>query len=153
MVITYRDLRALARQAAAGLRALGLRKGDRVCLLLPNRPEYAVAWLGASMLGVVLSPMNPSYKEREVGYQLGNTGAVAVLAQRELLPQVEAARGQAPDLRWVMVTGSEPVEGAPDVVPFGRLLRESRPSWGPMEEVEPENLLAMLYSSGTTGLP
>jgi long-chain acyl-CoA synthetase len=75
VTLTYRELYALARSAAAGLRALGLRKGDRLCLLMTNRPEYAIAWMAGSMLGIVLSPMNPSYKEREVGYQLEISGA------------------------------------------------------------------------------
>src|SRR5215831_6426658 len=56
VALTYRELHALVRSAAVGLRALGLRKGDRLCLLMANRPEYAIAWLAASMLGVVLSP-------------------------------------------------------------------------------------------------
>ncbi|HKB48319.1 MAG TPA: AMP-binding protein, partial [Ktedonobacterales bacterium] len=88
VTLTYRELYALARAAAVGLHALGLRKGDRLCLLMANRPEYPIAWMAASMLGVVLSPMNPSYKEREVAYQLANSEATAVLAQRDLLPLV-----------------------------------------------------------------
>jgi long-chain acyl-CoA synthetase len=153
LTITYRELYALAHSAAAGLRALGLRKGERLCLLLPNRPEYAIVWLGASMLGMVLSPMNPSYKEREVVYQLANSGASAILVQRELLPLVQAVRAQAPELRHVLVTGSEPVADAPDVVPFGQLLRGHAPSHAPLEVVTCADLLALPYSSGTTGLP
>ncbi|GAC1452333.1 MAG: long-chain fatty acid--CoA ligase [Ktedonobacterales bacterium] len=152
-LLTYRELLALARSAAAGLRALGLRKGQRLCLLLPNRPEYAIAWLGASMLGVVLSPMNPSYKEREVAYQLANSDASAILVQRELLPLVRAVRGQTPSLRHVLVTGSADVEEAPDALPFGRMLREFPPASGALEAVQPADLLALPYSSGTTGLP
>ena len=98
LTITFRELYALGRSAAAGLHALGLRKGDTLCLLMANRPEYAVAWVGASMLGVVLSPMNPSYRDREVTYQLSNSEATAVLVQRDLLPLVQAARGQAPQI-------------------------------------------------------
>jgi long-chain acyl-CoA synthetase len=153
VTITYRELHVLARSAAAGLHALGLRKGDRLCLFLPNRPEYVIAWLGASMLGVVVSPMNPSYKEREVGYQLENTGAVAALVHRDLLPVFQAARSQARDLRHVLVTGMDAVENVVDALPFGRLLRESPPHRGPYAEVQPEDLLALPYSSGTTGLP
>ncbi|HEX9057965.1 MAG TPA: AMP-binding protein [Ktedonobacterales bacterium] len=153
MVITYRELHALARHAAAALRELGLRKGDRLCLLLPNRPEYIIAWLGASMLGVVVSPMNPSYKEREVGYQLESTEAVAILTQRELLPLVQAVRGQAPALRHVLVTGGDAVEGAADVLAFGRLLREVKPARGAFDSVTSDDLLALPFSSGTTGLP
>ena len=70
ITLSYREVYSLSCAAAAGLHALGLRKGDTVCLLMLNRPEYMICWMAASMLGLVLSPMNPSYKEREVAYQL-----------------------------------------------------------------------------------
>jgi long-chain acyl-CoA synthetase len=151
VTLSYRDLYSLARSAAAGLYALGLRKGDRLCLLMANRPEYSIAWMAGSMLGLVLSPMNPSYKEREIAYQLENSGATAILAQRELLPLALAARGQAPALQHVLVTGSEPAGS--DAIPFGALIRAYSPSRAPAVEVKCDDLLALPYSSGTTGLP
>jgi long-chain acyl-CoA synthetase len=153
VTLTYRELYALARSAAAGLHALGLRKGDRVALLMMNRPEYSVAWMAGSMLGLVLSPMNPSYREREITYQLENSDAKAILVQRELLPLVQSVRAQAPELRYVLVTGGEPVGGDASVVPFGRLIREHSPERVPIVEVRGDDLLALPYSSGTTGLP
>ncbi|MGZ3640134.1 MAG: AMP-binding protein, partial [Ktedonobacterales bacterium] len=153
MTLTYRELYALVRSAAAALHELGLRKGDRLCLLLPNRPEYSIAWMAASMLGVVLSPMNPSYKEREIAYQLENTGAVAILVQRDLLPLVQAVRDQTPALRHILVTGSEDVADDASAVPFGRLIRSYSPERAPIVHVRGDDLLALPYSSGTTGLP
>lgn len=153
VTVTYRELYGLVRSAAVGLHALGLRKGDRVCLLMSNRPEFVITWLAASMLGLVLSPMNPSYKEREVAYQLENSGATAVVVQRELLPLVQAAWERLPELKHVLVTGSEPVPGDARVVLFGHLLRTSPTSPVPSVEVSGDDLLALPYSSGTTGLP
>jgi long-chain acyl-CoA synthetase len=151
VTLTYRDLYSLARSAAAGLHALGLRKGDRLCLLMANRPEYSIAWMAGSMLGLVLSPMNPSYKEREVAYQLENSGAAGILVQRELLPLVQAARGHAPALKYVLVAGGESAEGG--AIPFGALTRAYSPSQAPAVTVTGDDLLALPYSSGTTGLP
>ena len=153
VTLTYREVYSLARSAAVGLHALGLRKGDRVCLLMLNRPEYMVCWMAASMLGLVLSPMNPSYKEREVAYQLENSEAKAILVQRELLPLVQAVRSQTPQLQHVLVTGSEPVADDPQVIPFGLLLMTHSPTQAPSVEVGGDDLLALPYSSGTTGLP
>jgi len=153
VTLTYRELYALVRSAAAALHALGLRKGDRLCLLMPNRPEYAIAWVAASMLGVVLSPMNPSYREREIAYQLENSEALAILVHRDLLPLVREARSSAPRLRHVLVTGTEEVPGAPDIIPFGALIRNFSPTRVPPVDVQPGDLLALPYSSGTTGLP
>lgn len=153
VTLTYRELYGLVRSAAVGLHALGLRKGDRVCLLTLNRPEYIICWLAGSMLGLVLSPMNPSYKEREVAYQLQNSEAKAILVQRELLPLVQAARSQTPDLKYVLVTGSEPVADDPSVIPFGQMLMANSPVQAPLVEVRSDDMLALPYSSGTTGLP
>jgi long-chain acyl-CoA synthetase len=153
VTLTYRELYGLVRSAAVGLHALGLRKGDRLCLLTLNRPEYIIAWLAGSMLGLTLSPMNPSYKEREVAYQLQNSDAKAILVQRELLPVVQAARSQTPELKYVLVTGSEPVADDPGVIPFGELLMSNSPTQAPLVEVRSDDMLALPYSSGTTGLP
>ena len=153
ITLTYRELYALSRSTAAALHDLGLRKGDTLCLLMANRPEYSIAWMAASMLGIVLSPMNPSYKEREVSYQLQNCGATAILVQRELLPLVQATRHETPALRYVLATGSEPVESDPSVVAFGDLIRRHSPSRVPIVEIHSSDLIALPYSSGTTGLP
>ena len=153
ITITYRELYAMVRSAAVGLQALGLRKGDRLCLLMANRPEYSIAWMAASMLGVVLSPMNPSYKEREVAYQLENSEASATLVQRDLLPLVQAVRHQTPALRHVLMTGSEPAPGDGGVVPFGTLMRAHSPVQAPLEVIRDSDLHTLPYSSGTTGLP
>src|SRR5260370_32837045 len=147
VTISYRELYAMVRSAAVGLRALGLRKGDRLCLLMANRPEYSIAWMAASMLGVVLSPMNPSYKEREVAYQLENSEASAILVQRDLLPLVQAGRHQMPALRHVLVTGSEPVPGDGGVFPSGALMRAHSPVQAPPETSRASNRLPPPISS------
>ena len=75
---------------------LGIGRGDRVCLFMTNRPEYVIAFFALAKIGAVSSPMNPSYKEREVAYQLGDAEAVAVVVQQDLLPTVRAVRGEVP---------------------------------------------------------
>jgi long-chain acyl-CoA synthetase len=153
VTLTYRELYALARSAAAGLHALGLRKGDRLALFMLNRPEYAIAWMAGSMLGLVLTPMNPAYREREITYQLQNSDAKAILVQRDMLPLVQAVREQTPDLAYVLVTGTEPLAGDESAILFGRLVRDQSPTRVPVVEVHRDDLLALPYSSGTTGLP
>ncbi len=153
MTITYRELYALARSAAVAFHELGLRKGDRISLMMLNRPEYVISWAAASMLGLIVSPMNPSYREREVAYQLENSDARAVVVQRDLLPLVLAARPRAPELRHVLVTDSSPDPSDPRVIPFGQLIRSYSPERVPVVDVRMDDLLALPYSSGTTGLP
>ncbi len=87
--LTYRELDALVNAFANALLDLGIRKGDRVCLLMTNRPEFIISWFALARVGAIISPMNPSYKEREVAYQLSNSEAVAIVAQHELLSLIE----------------------------------------------------------------
>ncbi|TMD78980.1 MAG: 4-coumarate--CoA ligase family protein [Chloroflexi bacterium] len=96
--------------------------------------------------------MNPSYREREVAYQLSNSEAVALAVQQELLPLVQSVRADTPALEHVVVVGSNP--HAPQTFPpsFSYLVRTHPPT---PRGIEPgwEDLVALPYSSGTTGLP
>ena len=150
--LTYRELEMLVNAFANALLALGIRKGQAVCLFMTNRPEYMISWFAIARIGAVVSPMNPSYKEREVAYQLSNSEAVAIIAQEELLPLVQAARAQAPALELVIPIGSHQ-SAAPDKLSFASLVRSHAVT--PPVGVEPgwDDLLALPYSSGTTGLP
>ena len=77
--VRYRQLNDLITHFADGLSALGVKKGDRVALLLPNLPGYVVAHFASLKLGAVLVPTNPLYVERELERQLSDSGAVAVV--------------------------------------------------------------------------
>src|SRR5206468_291419 len=105
--LTYRELDALVNAFANALLDLGIRKGDRVCLLMTNRPEFIVSWFALARVGAIISPMNPSYKEREVAYQLSNSEAVAILVQYELMSLIERVQAQTPTLKHVMVVDDE----------------------------------------------
>ena len=150
--LTYRELDALANAFANALLDLGIGKGQRVCLFMANRSEYLISWFAITRIGAVASPMNPSYKEREVAYQLSNSEAVALVVQQELLPLVQSVRAETPALEHVVVVGSNP--HAPQTFPpsFSYLVRTYPPTPG---GIEPgwEDLVALPYSSGTTGLP
>jgi long-chain acyl-CoA synthetase len=164
--ITYRELEALVNSLANALLALGLGQGQAVSLFMTNRPEYIISWFALARIGAVISPMNPSYKEREVAYQLGNSEAAAIIVQHELLPLVLAAGEEAPALQQVIVVGdsSHPrgqaaratEEGAAPQLAmhsFEELLH-SQPSTPPTGRAPGwDDLLALPYSSGTTGLP
>ena len=79
LILTYREVVSMVNCIANGLYNMGMRKGDRICLFTTNRPEYTITFIAATSIGLVVSPMNPSYKEREIAYQLENSEARAVL--------------------------------------------------------------------------
>jgi len=151
--LTYRELDALVNAFANALLDLGIRKGDRVCLLMTNRPEFIVSWFALARVGAIISPMNPSYKEREVAYQLSNSEAGALVVQHELLSLIEKVQAQIPTLKHVIVVDDEHQPLPSHMHSFRQMVRTyaSTPPVSPAPSEE--DLLTLPYSSGTTGLP
>jgi long-chain acyl-CoA synthetase len=151
--LTYRELDALVNAMAHALLDLGVRKGQCVCLFLKNSPELFISWFAIARIGAIISPINPAYKERELLYQLANSDAVAMIVQYELLPIVEAIRGEAPLLQHILVAGAEQQELASTMHAFSRLLHACPTTPPECEPGTQEDTVALPYSSGTTGLP
>ena len=131
---------------AVGLHKLGLRKGDVFAILLPNLPEYAMAFLGVAAAGGTVTAMNPMLRAEEIRHQLRDTGAQWLLTLPMLTGlAIEAGSGTA--MREVFCLGE-----ATGTTPFSALLAED----GPLPDAgidAHEDLLVLPYSSGTSGLP
>lgn len=151
--LTYRELDALVNALSNALLALGVRQGQCVCLFMKNCPEFLVSWFAIARIGAIVSPINPSYKERELYYQLSNSDAVAIIVQHELLPMVETIRAEILALHYVLTVGSCQQSLPPHVHSFSQLLQTSPttpPIYGSHTQ---QDTVALPYSSGTTGLP
>src|SRR5260370_34715715 len=155
LMLTYREVVSMVNCNANGVYDVGIRKGDHICVFTLNRPEYTITLNAAATIGAVFSPMNPSYKEREIAYQLENSEARAILIQRELVPLLQIVLNQQsfPNLKYIIVTGDKVHEGLPEAIPFPRLLRESSPVLHTHVEINGDDLVALPDSSGTTGFP
>jgi len=151
--LTFREVEGLTNAFAQALRGLGIGRGDRVCLYMTNRPEYAVAFFALARLGAVASPMNPSYREREVAYQIEDSEAVAVVVQHDLLPLVSAVRPGLPRLEHVIGVGPGRPAAGSDVLHFADLVARHPAVPVTGVPVVLDDLLTLPYSSGTTGLP
>src|SRR6266516_4830102 len=151
--LSYRELNALVNAFANALLDLGIRKGQTVCLFMTNRPEYLVCWFAIARIGAIVSHMNPSYREREVAYQLSNSEAVAVVVQQKLLPLVEAVRAETPSLEYIITVGSGQQVPPTYEHSFSQMVRTHPPTLPPGSGSEWEDVLALPYSSGTTGMP
>ncbi|MDQ2906304.1 MAG: long-chain fatty acid--CoA ligase [Chloroflexota bacterium] len=101
--MTYARFSALANRFAAELQRLGVRKGDRVAIALPNIPQYPVAFYGALRAGAVVVPTNPLYTEREMRHQLADSGARVVVMLDMYYPIVRAVRADT-SLEHIIVT-------------------------------------------------
>jgi long-chain acyl-CoA synthetase len=151
--LSYREMDALVNSFANALRGLGIQKGQTVCMFMKNRPEILITWFAIIRIGAIASPLNPSYKEREVAYQLSNSDAVAVVVQQELLPLVEAAHEQVPTLEHIIVVGANQPASQPGMHTFANLIRTHPPAPPVRNGWDWEDTIALPYSSGTTGMP
>src|SRR6266545_5361914 len=144
--ITYEQLPGLIARVAAGLAQRGLRKGDRLAIFSPNLPEYAIAFHAVASLGGVVTTANPLYTARELANQLNDSRARFLLTVPPFLATAREAAGQS-SVKQIFVVGED--EGA---TPFAALLQnDGQP---PNVTIDPhEDLVALPYSSGTTGLP
>src|SRR5260370_18992273 len=93
LVLSYQELRDAAARLTALLSSFGIAPGDRVAVMLPNRPPFPLVFYGALGAGAVVVPMNPLLKSREVAYYLGDSGAKVLFAWHAAASQ--AAKGPA----------------------------------------------------------
>jgi long-chain acyl-CoA synthetase len=133
--LTFVELDAAASALAAHLHALGIARGDRVAVLLPNGAEAAVAIYGALRAGAAFVPLNPTIKADKLAYVLNDCQATAVVTEDTLAPLAEQARGEAKSVRHVL--------RADDDRPVGSL---------PASPISVD-LAAIVYTSGSTGRP
>jgi 2,3-dihydroxybenzoate-AMP ligase len=163
---TYADLDTEADCVARGLRRLGIGRGDRVVVQLPNCAEFVLAWWGLQRLGAVPVHAMPGHRRREIGHLVRVSGAVACVVpdrhamfdHRELMREVRAEQGPDGSLRTVVVVGDpgpdsgfipfEALRAAPSLTPDG-LSGSGADDGG----ADPSDVALLLLSGGTTGLP
>ncbi len=147
--LSFGEAADTARAIAGGLSAVGVESGDRVLLMLRNRPEFALAWFGAAMLGAVQVPVNVDYRGSFLEHLVATSGAGVLIVEEELLDAVEASLTRLPLLRVVVVGGA--VRELPGVrtTPFDELLAAA--PIGPIAAHQ-SDLAAIHFTSGTSGL-
>jgi long-chain acyl-CoA synthetase len=141
LALSFGALDDLTAHLAGLLRQRGVTPGDRVGLMLPNVPQFAIAYYGILRAGAIVVPMNVLLKRREVAFYLTDSDARLMLAWHEV--EQEAAAGAAS-------AGTECIIARPD--DFERLLAENRPRREVADKVGSDTAV-ILYTSGTTGQP
>lgn len=146
--ITYAQVADRSGRLANGLRTLGLRREDRVMLLLHDTPAFVYSFFGAQKMGAVPIPTNTLLKSQDYQYMLNDSRARVVIASEALLPQLSAIpRSDLPYLEEVVIDGA----ATGDMGAIGQLLAAS-PSLE-VEDTSKDDAAFWLYSSGTTGFP
>ena len=176
--LTYRQLMDEVEQMSRALAAIGVKKGDRVGLLLPNSPHFVVAHFALQRLGAITVGNNPLYTKRELTHQLKDAGVEILITLDLLYPLVEAVGGEV-GLRKVIVgkVGDylgfpinklaplrqkreakhegrrwPPVPPGADVTWWADLMKGDHPDVPPAEVNPREDVAALVYTGGTTGL-
>ena len=148
---TFAEYGSLVESLARGLISAGLAPGEVVAIFLPNSWEFAITYHAATLAGGIPTLLNPSYREREIRYQLENSGAVFLITDAPLLEGVNLAG--LPTLRRIFTTRSF-TSSSED---FASLLRpvfgKTSAKFPEARQNSQETVAALPYSSGTTGLP
>jgi long-chain acyl-CoA synthetase len=171
--ISYRELDRTSDKFAAGLAELGVSKGDRVALVLPNCPQFMIAEFGAWKVGAIVTPLNPTYTVRELEEALQTTGARIVVVLSRFYRKMKEVQSKTAveriistsikeylpfHLRVAYTLFKERKEGdrvslSDGDVHFSKLLRRRRPPKRELTHPSPNDIAVILMSGGTTGTP
>jgi long-chain acyl-CoA synthetase len=171
--MSYKQLLELTRRFAAALQELGVQKGDRVAIHLPNCPQFVIAYYATLMVGGIVVPCNPQYVPREIKHQFNDSGAKVAVTLSLTYPLVKQVR-QETQLEQVIVTNIkeyfpgllkflftvatekkeghfQDISGDADTYWFQDLLAQAPPMPEPVE-VTPQDTGVLMYTGGTTGV-
>ena len=170
---TWKQISDDAWRFANGLRSMGVKKGDRVAILLPNTPQFIIAFYGALRAGAIVVPCNPLYTVPELRHQLQDAGAETIIVLSRLYPVVKAAR-EGTKIRHVLVTNikefmppvlrtlftlakekkdghRQPFAGDPGARAFSDVLKSS-PATPFKAGTTKDDTAVLQYTGGTTGV-
>lgn len=149
--IDYQTLWGYAQRFAAGLAELGIQKGDRVAIMLPNSPQYVIAYYGIMIAGGIVVQINPMSVEREIEHFLSDSGAKAIVVYGPLLAKVNGAPSAAKLLKKLVVELPPAEQTYEDgAVGFESFVAEASGSV-PNVELSPDDVAVLQYTGGTTG--
>ncbi|AKU27546.1 AMP-dependent synthetase [Geobacillus sp. LC300] len=151
--ITYAELAAAVNRFASSLQARGVQKGDRVAIMLPNCPQYVIAYYGILQAGAIVTQVNPMLVERELAYLLKDSGAKMIVIYEPLYPRLAAVRGETAVEQAVTVSlGAPPsVALAEGDVTFDEFLAAGSGAVRPVSIESTHDVAVLQYTGGTTG--
>jgi len=171
--LTYSEINALVDRLAAGLTSLGVKKGDRIGLFIPNTPQFVIAYFAALKAGAAVVATNPMYSPREIVHQANDSGMELMIVMSNYYQRVKDVQDQT-KIKKIVVTNIK--EALPPLTAFlFTMLKEKKsgfrvelgegdvwmqdlmapykPEDRPKIDVGPEDVAVFQYSGGTTGTP
>ncbi|MFC3886534.1 AMP-binding protein [Bacillus songklensis] len=156
--ITYEELYNRIAKTAAGFHELGIRKGDKVCVMLNNSPEYLDVWFGLSFLGAILVPLNVHLKGEGLRYILSHSDCKAIVVDKGFINQIAPCLSSLSKEIKVIIQGKNDSviinENGAEIstINLEGLLKNNN-QYLPNITISQEAINSILYTSGTTGLP
>ncbi|MCU0509892.1 MAG: long-chain fatty acid--CoA ligase [Anaerolineae bacterium] len=171
--MTYRHLLENVNRFAAALHALGVRKGDRVALMLPNLPQFVIAFFGSLKLGAIVVNTNPTYTAREIEHQFADAGCETVVLLSAFYEKLKEVQDHTQVKRVIIADVADyvPAPGSAlvkrtlkkhgqmvdvalgnGVYSFAQLLAQ-HPEAPPRVDIDPDQVALFQYTGGTTGVP
>jgi benzoate-CoA ligase family protein len=148
--VTYAALQRRVNRAGNALAGIGIERGQRVAVLLPNVPEFAIAFFAAAKIGAVPLPMSFAVTPDEQAFLLADSRARAIVTTETLWKALRERRGEFPSLRHVLLIGA--LEERPDQRDFLRLAGAAGEHLDPAP-TSADDVAFWLHTSGTTGMP
>ena len=142
-----------ARRVARGLRSLGVAKGDRVAIVSANNPEWVITFWACAVLGAVAVPLNAWQKSDELQFALDDSGSMVVVADRKRIDLIVPVLDDCPTVQHVFVTDVVDPGDYAIVRHFDELYGDVDDPGIPSDDLDEDDILAILYTSGTTGRP
>ncbi len=144
--LTFRDIQLAANRLSNGLAALGVKRGDRVALLLPQRPEMAIAYIALFQMGAIALPLSHLFGPDALEYRLHHAEASVAIAEPTTIANLLAVKDRVPSLKHVIGVG-----GAAGTS-FEALCEKASDSFDCVD-TSAEDPSLIIYTSGTTGAP
>ena len=148
--LSYGQLQGQADRLSHALRGLGVRRGDRVAIVMPQRPQTAVAHMALYQMGAVAMPLSNLFGPQALAYRLQDSGAVLALVDETGVSHLRAARPECPALRSVVVVGAT-WDGPAGEVGWDEVLAQSPRRAFPLVDTAADDPAVLIYTSGTTG--
>ena len=145
---TYSELNKRANRLAHALSGIGLKKGDKIAFMGNNCHQFVEYYFALVKGGFVSVPVNARFSSDEASYIVNHSESIVLICTEELRPTVAKVRKNAPGVRWVISTG----QGGEAGLSYEKILNEASDE-EPRQEVKPEDVAMIMYTSGATGLP
>jgi acetyl-CoA synthetase len=148
--LTFQDIYNLANRMGNVLKSLGVQKGDRVFMFLPRIPELYTTTIAIAKIGAMAGPLFSAFGPDALYDRLADSGAKIVVTNVQLLPKIESIKDRLPDLKHIVVIGAKPGTLKAGQLDYAELVAAASETLK-CEEMDPEDPLYLLYTSGTTG--